>query len=503
MPGESTTNGLAMSLAFIRGRDGLAESARAFYRRLDRAAAGRRLVVWGAGRAGEIVVELLKNVGRAPALIVDRDVRDHGERLHDIHIGPLADLLHPCVGRGDYVLLASMHALEMAAWLEGQGWQPGVDFTAFPLASIYRPEFGFTLDELPPVTARQRSASSTVHAEPIDKPTATLFASQQGNFYFRELRDFLVVGLRHAGWTVAAADEHATHIDGIPIVIGPHEFFSIGRGIEWFSVANLRAAVLVTTEQPQSLWFQSFERALALSGAVLDLSPAVSKLLTSRGVNAGWLPLGWYPDCGPFDRVPTDLEPPAGWNVGLVDGPLPVPAADRWAGRPIDILFIGSHSPRRARWIATLQEALPDANWRVHLPSDGQPIGDRGCGQIDTATCIALVRRAKVLLNLHRDDTPYFEWQRIVWRGLWQRTLVVTEPSGIVPGLAAGRDYLEVPVGQMAALLHRVLTKTAGRREAEQIRGAGFRNARAITFHDTEAALAAAVRLVGSVEASS
>jgi hypothetical protein len=337
----------------------------------------------------------------------------------------------------------------------------------------------------------------------VGKPVASVFASEEGNFYFRELRDYLVTGLRQTGWTVRADNEEAGHCDGVPIIVGPHEFFSVGRGVEWLSAENLRSAVLVNTEQPQSLWFQAFERALALGGAVLDLNPAASDALVARGVNAGWLPLGWYPDCGPFDRVPTGLAAPPGWNVELADGTLPGLDADPWEGRPIDILFIGSHSPRRARWIGALQHAVPDANWRVHLPSDIQPLRDRCAASIDTATCIALARRSKILLNVHRDDTPYFEWQRIVWRGLWQRSLVVTEPAGRVPGLAAGRDYVEVRVEQMAAMLRRLLTTTAGMRQADQIRRAGFLNSRALAFEDTEAALTTAVRVASGVEVAS
>jgi hypothetical protein len=492
-----------MNAAFVRGRDRLAEGGQAFYARLERAAAGRRLVVWGAGRAGELVVDVLNSAGRPPSLIVDQDTRRHGERLGDVSIGPLEALMHPDRGGGDFVLVASMHAPEISALLRAHGWQAGVDFIAFPLASIYRPDFGFALEALPAVTAPPRSQPSAIHRDAVDPPVATVFASDEGNFYFRELRNFIVGGLRRAGWTVGGASEDATHCNGVPIIVGPHEFFSVGRGGEWFSAENLRSAVLVATEQPQSLWFQAFERALVLGGAVLDVSPASSKALTARGVNARWLPLGWYPECGTFDRVPSGLEAPPGWNVGLFDGALPELDADPWEGRPIDILFIGSHSPRRARWISALQEALPDANWRVHLPSDVQPLGGPGGAQIGTATCVALARRSKILLNLHRDDTPYFEWQRIVWRGLWQRALVVTEPSGIVPGLVPGRDYVEVPVEGMAAMLHQLLTTMAGRREADQIRCTGLLSGRALTFEDTEMALRAAVRLVGSGEAQS
>jgi hypothetical protein len=480
--------------AFVRGRDRVAESADAYFSALDRKTAGRRLVVWGAGRAGAIATAVLNAAGRTVALIVDADERRHAERLHGIPIRPLETLIHPANGRGDYVLLASMHAPAMAARLEADGWQRDVDFGIFPIGSIYRPEVGFWLEQLPDSAAADRRPLPVTIVAARHAHVATMFASAGGNFYFRELRDVLAAGLRRAGWTIDAADESATSCRGVPIIIGPHEFFSVGAGVEWLSVENLRAAVLVTTEQPQSIWFQAFERALRLAAAVVDVNPSTGAELAARGVRVHWLPLGWYRDCGVFDRLPDGLDSMRG--IELPAGVLADPSADAWHARPIDVLFIGSHSPRRERWLRALQDALPDVRWFVHLPSDRQPVGGSGVEHIDTAHAVALARRSKILLNLHRDETPYFEWQRIVWRGLWQRTLVVTEPSGEVPPLVAGRDYVEAPVEEIAAALRQILTTDAGARDADVIRQAGCDAARAIPFAETEAVLAEAVRQV-------
>jgi hypothetical protein len=491
-----------MTHAFVRGRDTLAESARHYFSALDRAVAGRRLVVWGAGRAGAIATAALQAAGRPPALIVDRDPRRHGDRLDGVRIGPLDALAHPAGERGDYVLIASMHATEIAGHLEREGWRRGIDFAIFPVGSIYRPEFGFALEQLPAAAARDADRPAPGAEARTDKPTATIFASAAGNFYFRELRHFLAGGLRRAGWTIYEADEGAAAGNGVPIVVGPHEFFSVGAGVEWFSAENLGAAVLVTTEQLQSVWLQLFDRALRLSAAVVDVNPAVSAELAARGVAARWLPLGWYPGCGVFDSVPAGLHAPPDWQIDFQAGPLADAGSDSWHDRPIDILFIGSHSPRRERWLRLLQEALPDRRWFVHLPSDRQPIGEGGKAHVDTAASVALARRSKILLNIHRDDAAYFEWQRIVWRGLWQRTLVVTEPCGSVSSLRAGVDYVEVPLERIAETLRRLLATPQGIDGGDSIRQRGCDDARAIAFADTERVLAEAARRVGGADAS-
>src|SRR5688572_27127628 len=141
-----------MSAAFVRRPEYLEACARSFFDRLDRERAGRRLVVWGAGRAGSIAIKLLQAAGRPPALVVDRDKQRQGSTLHGVPFGPVEALAPPQTGTGDYVLLASMHAPAMAAALQSEGRQPDRDFRAFPAGSIYRPEFGFALDSLPEPT---------------------------------------------------------------------------------------------------------------------------------------------------------------------------------------------------------------------------------------------------------------------------------------------------------------------------------------------------------------
>jgi len=297
---------------------------------------------------------------------------------------------------------------------------------------------------------------------------------------------------------VTCADERADVVAGVPIVVGPHEFFTVGQGVDWLSADNLRGCVLVTTEQPQSAWTQTFSRALALAGAVVDISHETCVRFNAGGVPARWLPLGWYDACGPFDRLPAGVTPPEGWDLSLPEGGLPPAAADTWAARPLDVLFIGASSPRRERLLEGLRRAVPGVRWAVHMPADVAPAGGVADSPIETATAVALARRAKVLLNLHRDDSTYFEWQRIVWRGLWQRALVLTEPVDPVPGLEPGCHFLIAEAGQMAALLPRLLGDDDGRRLADGVRRAGCEAGRGLPFADAVRVLAAAVHEVSS-----
>jgi hypothetical protein len=77
---------------------------------------------------------------------------------------------------------------------------------------------------------------------------------------------------------------------------------------------------------------------------------------------------------------------------------------------------------------------------------------------IDFSTFAALVRRSKVLLNVHRGDIPYLEWQRIVTLGIMQKTLVVTEHCQPGPCIGPNVDYVDGPLQALPAFCDFALT---------------------------------------------
>ena len=94
---------------------------------------------------------------------------------------------------------------------------------------------------------------------------------------------------------------------------------------------------------------------------------------------------------------------------------------------------------------------------------------------MDTATMIGLAQRAKILINVHHGTDIYFEWQRIVLQGLWQRTLVVSERCSPAPPFRAGIDYVETDLEEILQVIGYYLDDSRGRREAQGIADAGHR----------------------------
>jgi len=88
----------------------------------------------------------------------------------------------------------------------------------------------------------------------------------------------------------------------------------------------------------------------------------------------------------------------------------------------------------------------------------------------DSDAIIGLCQRSKILLNIHQSEVPYFEWQRIVFQGFWQKTVVVSEPCFHAPGFKPGIHYIEAEPDDIPGIIQWLLTTAEGREKAEELR---------------------------------
>jgi hypothetical protein len=291
----------------------------------------------------------------------------------------------------------------------------------------------------------------------------------RGNSFFLDIQMLLTAAFRRAGMRAFSCDQKAVPDlkKSLYLVVAPHEFFSLpGTRDEWFRESG--RFVLVNTEQPSSRWFSSSMPVVFKSPLVLDINWQSCMILRLLGVNAYFLPLGFITGFRPFaprSVLPNKLafahlarsEPQVG---------RPIP---EFSARPIDVLFVGSLSPRREVLFAQAASALSNYSCFLHFLSEQRPLlrGEPQC--MDSRDMADLCSRSKILLNIHRDELPYFEWQRIVLNGIWHGTLIVSESTLPAPGFRAGIDYLECEPSGLPALLHHLLQTPSGRTEAERI----------------------------------
>ena len=304
-----------------------------------------------------------------------------------------------------------------------------------------------------------------------------VYCSSLGNYFIAEIADFIADALERAGHQVSRLSEQ----DAVPTdiemhwVIAPHEFFYLGEGHQWMQKQDwLANAVIVNVEQPQTTWFSKAFHFLRHAKVIFDINVKSAAILQTLGLPAYWLPLGYLEDYEPFEaelslpdnlRALKSLPSKIKHHLPAIDAPL--------QDRPIDLHFIGTLNPRREKFFAQSAAWLSQYHNFLHIPPMGVPLLKGQDQALDTETVIGLSRRSKILLNIHRDELPYFEWHRIVFHGLWQSTLVVTESCHDIPGLIAGKHYIACSLDELPQKVAWLTRTPEGQQLAEQVRSAG------------------------------
>ncbi|NJN29856.1 MAG: hypothetical protein HC824_04925 [Synechococcales cyanobacterium RM1_1_8] len=307
--------------------------------------------------------------------------------------------------------------------------------------------------------------------------TLGIYCSSLGNYFIAEIADFIAAALERNGHQVvrlSESDQPPSHLNG-HIVVAPHEFFYLGEGLQRAGDTDWWVgATMVNVEQPQTTWFSKAFHFLRRAKLILDINVKSASILRELGLPVQYLPLGYLENYQPFigtEALPDllavrSLSPQVRRERPAIDAPL--------SERPIDLHFVGTLNPRREQFFAQAASWLHQYRCFLHIPPMGEPF-IKGKGQaLDTDAVVGLSRRSKILLNVHRDELPYFEWHRIVFHGLWQNTLVVTEPCHDVPGLEPNVHFIACPLGEMGNKIRWLLQTPEGVAEAERVRQAGY-----------------------------
>ncbi|NJM56873.1 MAG: hypothetical protein HC857_04740, partial [Synechococcales cyanobacterium RU_4_20] len=305
----------------------------------------------------------------------------------------------------------------------------------------------------------------------IQTQTFGVYCSSIGNYFIGEIADFIAAALERCGYRAVRLSEQDLPPDNVDghIIVAPHEFFYLGEGVQragqkdWWS-----GAIMVNVEQPQTTWFSKAFHFLRKARLILDINVKSAAILRELGLPTQWLPLGYLENYQPFvgsEALPDllalrSLSPQVRRQRPAIDAPL--------SERPIDLHFVGTLNPRREQFFARSASWLHQYRCFLHIPPMGDPL-IQGQGQaLNTEAVIGLSRRSKILLNVHRDELPYFEWHRIVFHGLWQNTLVVTEACHDVPGLEPNVHFVSCSLEEMAERIGWLLRSPEGQVEAER-----------------------------------
>jgi hypothetical protein len=297
-----------------------------------------------------------------------------------------------------------------------------------------------------------------------------LYSSSRGNYFFHEIRDLIAAGFEELGFEVQLRDENEGFSDDADwhMVIAPHEFFHLGVGPELYQKPLPRNLIVVNTEQPSTKWFALARECFPRAHAIWDIDYQSSQMVRRQGFACDCLPLGYVAGFRAFQEI-ADLP----LNYGTVFLEKEIRQRSNWKDpiqqRPIDVAFVGQLTPRREEFFARAASLL--AGYRCYLKFyDGAvPAIPGATTYLNSPTMIGLMQRTKVLLNIHRGEDVYFEWQRIVMQGIWQGVLVITEPCSDAPPFQPGRDFVEASLDELPEKIRYYLSSPEGRQQAQTI----------------------------------
>jgi len=250
-----------------------------------------------------------------------------------------------------------------------------------------------------------------------------LFVTSKSNLFIREIADLLCAGFRAAGC------EARLFIDQIPtdkteqgkiqIVVTPHEFFNLFLRDKLPVEKMQRLAnhlFLLGTEQPESEWFDSNLVVAPHARAMLDIHLSGVAAYRARGVPCFHLPLGYHP-------LLEQSDAPAG------------------SKRDLDICVLAAMTDRREEFIAANADFFAARNCHIRLVPIGFAKTEETRSYLPIPRRNALLRRAKILLNVHYSQLQYFEWHRALI-ALANRCCLITETCQGFEPLVPGKHFV-------------------------------------------------------------
>jgi hypothetical protein len=303
-------------------------------------------------------------------------------------------------------------------------------------------------------------------------PPVGVFFNASGNAFLREIAQDIAAALAQAGQEVALLDETSS-IEQRPrlcIFVAPHELFHLGQGRAWAREDVLRGAVMFTTEQPQTLWFERAMPFVLMARAVIDISWQVHDVFGQAGIPA----LHFNPAVAPVRRwlLDEDLEHPLLRTL---------PAAMRrpevafipFDDRPIEIAFFGTQSAHRERFFSKNAWFLAQYDAFLYYRKVESPLIAKGTHAALSRLGGHVNAHSKIALNIHRDPNGFFEWHRIAKQGIAAGAVVVSEPCDPHPLYKAGTHYLEESGRHILNLMEWLLRTPDGQALAADIQRNG------------------------------
>jgi GT2 family glycosyltransferase len=265
-----------------------------------------------------------------------------------------------------------------------------------------------------------------------DRPRICLVSASEENVFFGEILEAFGEALAEDGYAIErSVDCFPPPQDDLVYLYIPHEYTALTEELAHPTLEQLSRSVAISTEQPGTSWF---EHAVGLSravGAVVDINPLAAEEMRRQGVDTEHAPLGYIPS----------------WDVW---------GGDREKERPIDLAFLGRHTPERAYTIARCRPALQQRRSALYLTETIKPHTKGSAYYLAGERRSRLLADSKLLLNVHQQQLPYLEWHRIL-SAVLNGCVVLTEHSLMTDPFEPGVHFVSAREDDLPFVLEGLL----------------------------------------------
>jgi GT2 family glycosyltransferase len=261
-----------------------------------------------------------------------------------------------------------------------------------------------------------------------------LHVASAGNEFMAHIAEIFAAGFAAIGTPASVV------VDGLPledtargaqaIVVAPHEFFPLHflkRRPTIELEPTLASVAVLNVEQPGSQWFERAWEFAYRARLVLDISAAGEAEFARRGIPAVLAPLGYVP---------------------MLESTRAGVAAST---RPLDVVFLGSGSPRRNAFFARHARFFASLDAEIRLVSSGRPSGPDTPGYLSGTARSDYLASSKIVLGVHSSDSDYFEQHRALL-ALANGALLVSEPGTPPDPLVAGTHFVTGSLDDLPAI---------------------------------------------------
>ena len=280
-----------------------------------------------------------------------------------------------------------------------------------------------------------------------DRPRICLVSASEENIFFNEILEAFGEALAHDGFEIErSVDCFPPPAEDLVYLYIPHEFSTLVDPLAHPTLEQLSRTVAISTEQPGTSWFEHASGFARHAGGVVDINPLAAEEMRRRGIAAEHAPLGYIPS----------------WDV--------------WGGkdageRPIDVAFLGRHTPERAYTIARCRPALEQRRAAFYLTETIKPHVGGSSYYLAGERRARLLTESKLLLNIHQQKLPYLEWHRILGAVL-NGCVVLTEHSLMTEPFEPGVHFISTRQDDLPFVLEALL---ADEEHLARIRAAAYR----------------------------